>query len=349
MAGTHSGVGKTTVATGLMAALAAAGHRVAAAKVGPDFIDPGYHALACGRPPRNLDPWLCGVEAIAPLAARAGDGADLLVIEGVMGLFDGAADGVPSSTADVARMLAAPVILVVDASAMSGSVAALVHGFTTLDPAVTIGGVVLNQVGSDGHEAMLRDALEPIGVPVLGALRRDDRLVWRDRHLGLVPVAEAPDEIRQSARRPSLMRWRPASTSRPWSRSARQAPGRPHRARRPTGAGPARADRGGGRPCVLVHLHRHARRAGGRRRRDRAVRPAARPRAAGRHRRSRRRRRVPRGVRRRARGQRADARRRPCRGRSEASRRGPSAAACSGCPGRSTAVPSPAWSRPTRR
>ncbi len=195
VAGTHSGAGKTTVATGLMAALRAAGHRPAAAKVGPDFIDPGYHALACARPPRNLDPWLCGLDAVAPLAGRAAAGADVLVVEGVMGLFDGAADGTPSSTADVARALDAPIVLVVDAAAQSSSVAAVVHGFATLDPTVRIGGVVLNRVASDGHEVLLREALAPLGIPVLGALRRDDRLVWRDRHLGLVPVAERPDEV----------------------------------------------------------------------------------------------------------------------------------------------------------
>ncbi|HEY2999277.1 MAG TPA: cobyrinate a,c-diamide synthase [Acidimicrobiales bacterium] len=195
VAGTHSGVGKTTVATGLVAALRAAGHRPAAAKVGPDFIDPGYHALASGRPPRNLDAWLCGEAAIRPLAARAGSGADLLVVEGVMGLFDGAADGRASSTADVARLLDAPVVLVVDAGAMAGSVAAVVHGFATLDPGVAVAGVILNRVGSDGHETQLREALAPLGLPVLGALRRDDRLTWRDRHLGLVPVAEHPDEV----------------------------------------------------------------------------------------------------------------------------------------------------------
>ena len=198
MAGTHSGAGKTTVATGLLVALRAAGHRPAAAKVGPDFIDPGYHALACGRPPRNLDAWLCGLGAIAPLAARAAVGADVLVVEGVMGLFDGAADGSPSSTADVARALGAPIVLVVDAASQSSSVAAVVHGFATLDPTVRIGGVVLNRVASDGHEVLLREALAPLGIPVLGALRRDDRLVWRDRHLGLVPVAERPDEVAAS-------------------------------------------------------------------------------------------------------------------------------------------------------
>lgn len=195
VAGTHSGVGKTTVATGLLAALRQAGHGCAAAKVGPDFIDPGYHALASGRPPRNLDAWICGAGAIGPLAARAAKGAEILVVEGVMGLFDGAVDGGPSSTADVAKLLDAPVVLVVDAAAMSGSVAALVSGYAGFDPGVRVAGVVLNRVGSDGHETLLREALAPVGVPVLGALRRDDRLVWRDRHLGLVPVAEQAGEV----------------------------------------------------------------------------------------------------------------------------------------------------------
>ena len=199
MAGTASGVGKTTVATGLMAALRARGLEVANAKVGPDFIDPGYHALATGRPPRNLDSWICGEEAIAPLAGRAADGADVLVVEGVMGLFDGAAmDGPEASTASIAKLLGAPVLLVVDASAMSGSVAALVHGFAAFDPSVGIAGVVLNQVGSDSHEDMLRRALGPLGIPVLGALRRDDAFTWRDRHLGLVPVIEHPDVVHRS-------------------------------------------------------------------------------------------------------------------------------------------------------
>ena len=195
VAGTHSGVGKTTVATGLLAALRRAGHRPAGAKVGPDFIDPGYHALASGRPPRNLDAWLCGADVIRALAGRAADGADVLVVEGVMGLFDGSADGTLSSTADVARLLDAPVVLVVDAGAMSGSVAALVHGFATFDPSVRLGGVVLNRVGSPAHEVQLREALAPVGIPVLGSLGRDDRLTWRDRHLGLVPVAERPAAV----------------------------------------------------------------------------------------------------------------------------------------------------------
>jgi cobyrinic acid a,c-diamide synthase len=198
VAGTSSGVGKTTVATGLVAALRARGTVVAAAKVGPDFIDPGYHALAAGRPPRNLDPWLCGPDAVLPLAGRAAAGAEVLVVEGVMGLFDGAVDGAPSSTADVARLLDAPVVLVVDAASMSRSVAALVHGFATFDPSVRVAGVVLNRVGSDTHEVQLREALAPLGLPVLGALPRDERWTWRDRHLGLVPVAEQPMEVARS-------------------------------------------------------------------------------------------------------------------------------------------------------
>jgi cobyrinic acid a,c-diamide synthase len=198
IAGTHSGVGKTTVATGLMAALRRAGHRVAAAKVGPDFIDPGYHTLAVGRASRNLDIWMSGVDAIAPMASRAGHDADLLVIEGVMGLFDGAGDGSPSSTADVARLLGAPVVLVIDAASMSQSVAAIAHGFATHDPSVRVEGLILNRVGSPGHETLLRDALAPLGIPVLGVLMRDDRLVWRDRHLGLVPIAERGSDVAES-------------------------------------------------------------------------------------------------------------------------------------------------------
>ncbi|MEM9713079.1 MAG: cobyrinate a,c-diamide synthase [Actinomycetota bacterium] len=195
VAGTHSGVGKTTIATGLMAAYRAAGARVTSAKVGPDFLDPGYHALATGRAPRNLDAWMSGPDAIAPLAARAGAGAELLVIEGVMGLFDGAVDGSPSSTADVAALLDAPVVLVVDASAMSASVAALVRGFRDHDPRIRLAGAILNRVAGPRHRTLLTEALEAIDVEVLGSVDRDDALIWRDRHLGLVPVEERPAEV----------------------------------------------------------------------------------------------------------------------------------------------------------
>ncbi len=200
VAGTHSGVGKTTVATGLMSALSGRGIAVGSAKVGPDFIDPGYHALATGRPPRNLDAWICGASAVAPLAARAAVPAEVLVVEGVMGLFDGAAfeeehppgraSRPAASTAEAAALLDAPVVLVVDASAMSTSVAALVHGYASYDRGVRVAGVVLNRVGSPGHEVLLREALVPLGLPVYGALPRDDALRWRERHLGLVPVVE---------------------------------------------------------------------------------------------------------------------------------------------------------------
>lgn len=195
VAGTHSGVGKTTVATGLMAAFRARGVEVASCKVGPDFIDPGYHALATGRPPRNLDAWISGADAIAPLAVRAAAGADLLVIEGVMGLFDGAVDNTLSSTADVARLIDAPVVLVVDGSAMSASVAALVRGYRDHDSTVDVAGVILNRVASDRHRQLLTEALATIGMPVWGCLAADDAFEWRDRHLGLVPVGEQLDDV----------------------------------------------------------------------------------------------------------------------------------------------------------
>ncbi|MGW2559621.1 cobyrinate a,c-diamide synthase [Streptomyces sp. NPDC001514] len=186
-----SGSGKTTVATGLMAAFAASGLAVSPHKVGPDYIDPGYHALATGRPGRNLDAYMCGTELIAPLFAHGAGGCDLAVIEGVMGLYDGAAGaGELASTAQVAKLLRAPVVLVVDASSQSRSVAALVHGFASWDPQVRLGGVILNKVATDRHEALLREALEESGVPVLGVLRRAPAVATPSRHLGLVPVAE---------------------------------------------------------------------------------------------------------------------------------------------------------------
>ena len=168
-----SGHGKTTVATGLMAALSARGMAVSGHKAGPDYIDPGYHALATGRPARNLDPVLCGADTIAPLFAYGAAGAEIAVVEGVMGLFDGRGATAEGSTAHVASLLGAPVVLVVDASAQGRSVAALVSGFASFDPAVCLAGVILNRVGSARHEQILRDALAGIGMPVLGAVRRD--------------------------------------------------------------------------------------------------------------------------------------------------------------------------------
>ncbi len=196
-----SGHGKTTVATGLMAALTARGLRVSGHKAGPDYIDPGYHALATGRPARNLDPVLCGADAIAPLFAHGAAGADIAVVEGVMGLFDGRGSTAEGSTAHVAQLLDAPVVLVADASAQGRSIAALVCGFVSFDPAVRLAGVILNRVGSDRHEQILRDALAGIGMPVLGALRRDDGIAVPSRHLGLVPAAERDGAARAAIAR----------------------------------------------------------------------------------------------------------------------------------------------------
>ncbi|MFF7312519.1 cobyrinate a,c-diamide synthase [Streptomyces sp. NPDC008137] len=190
-----SGSGKTTVATGLMAAFAARGLAVSPHKVGPDYIDPGYHALASGRVGRNLDAYLCGPELVGPLFLHGARGCDIAVVEGVMGLFDGAAgEGELASTAHVAKLLRAPVVLVVDASSQSRSVAALVHGFTSWDPEVRVGGVILNKVATDRHEWLLREAMEQVGVPVLGVLRRAPQVDTPSRHLGLVPVAERREE-----------------------------------------------------------------------------------------------------------------------------------------------------------
>jgi cobyrinic acid a,c-diamide synthase len=185
-----SGSGKTTVATGLMAALRRRGTAVAPFKVGPDYIDPGYHTLAAGLPGRNLDPVLVGADRIAPLARHGAAGAEVAVVEGVMGLFDGRlADG-RGSTAEVAGLLGAPVVLVVDARGQSRSVAALLHGFRSFDPAVDLAGVVLNRVGSPRHEEVLRAAAAEVGLPVLGALPRREALAVPSRHLGLVTAAE---------------------------------------------------------------------------------------------------------------------------------------------------------------
>ncbi|MFC8298198.1 cobyrinate a,c-diamide synthase [Micromonospora orduensis] len=195
-----SGHGKTTVATGLLAALRRRGLTVSPHKVGPDYIDPGYHALAAGRPGRNLDPFLVGAERVAPLlrhGASVPTPADVAVIEGVMGLHDGAVGRRDfASTAHVARLVDAPVLLVLDTTAQGRSAAALTLGMAAFDPAVRIGGVILNRVGSPRHETLLRDALAEVGVPVLGAVTRAAEVAAPARHLGLVPVAErAPESL----------------------------------------------------------------------------------------------------------------------------------------------------------
>ncbi|MGE2718671.1 cobyrinate a,c-diamide synthase [Mycolicibacterium celeriflavum] len=196
-----SGSGKTTVATGLMGALRRAGRAVAPFKVGPDYIDPGYHALATHRPGRNLDPVLMGEHLIGPLYRHGSTRADIAVIEGVMGLFDGriSEDSRPSafgSTAHVAGLLGAPVVMVVDARGQSHSIAALLHGFSTFDSSVRVAGVILNRVGSLRHEEVLRQACEHAGVPVFGAIPRCDELTVPSRHLGLVTAVEHGDRAR---------------------------------------------------------------------------------------------------------------------------------------------------------
>jgi cobyrinic acid a,c-diamide synthase len=180
-----------------MAALRARGLAVSGHKVGPDYIDPGYHALATGRPPRNLDPFLSGEELIAPLFRHGAAGAQVAVIEGVMGLFDGADPAtVPGrepgfgSTAHVARLLGAPVLLVLDAARTGRSVAALAAGFAAFDQRIDVAGVILNRVGSDRHERLLRQALAESGIAVLGAIRRTEAITTPSRHLGLIPAAE---------------------------------------------------------------------------------------------------------------------------------------------------------------
>lgn len=186
-----TGQGKTTVATGLMAALTRRGLAVSGHKVGPDYIDPGYHALACGRPGRNLDPHLVGEELVVPLllhGAATPEPAAVAVVEGVMGLYDGRVGGAGfSSTAHVAALTRSPVVLVVDISRSSRSIGAVVHGMATWDPTVDVVGVVLNQAGSPRHAQEVRDS---IGLPVLGTLPRDEAISAPSRHLGLVPAAE---------------------------------------------------------------------------------------------------------------------------------------------------------------
>ena len=192
-----SGHGKTTVATGLLAALRADGLEPAGFKIGPDFIDPGYHALATGRPGRNLDPFLCGEDQLVPLLLHGSEvptPADVAVVEGVMGLFDGRMGGDGwASTAHVARVIAAPVVLVLDISQVSRTAAAWVHGLHTFDPDTRISGVIVNKAGSVRHSDEVVAALEATGIPVLGVLPRDAGIEAPSRHLGLVPVAERPE------------------------------------------------------------------------------------------------------------------------------------------------------------
>jgi cobyrinic acid a,c-diamide synthase len=190
-----SGSGKTTVAVGLMAAFRRRGLAVAPFKVGPDFIDPGYHRLACGIRSINLDGWICSPEFLRETYFRHGASADIAVIEGVMGLFDGmGGDSEAGSTAQVAKLLGAPVVLVVNAASQARSVAALVKGFVEFDPQVRIAGVLFNNVASDNHARILREAMASgcSQVQVLGCIPRDESMHMPSRHLGLVTAEEKP-------------------------------------------------------------------------------------------------------------------------------------------------------------
>ena len=190
-----SGAGKTTITLGLLRAISRKGLAVRAAKSGPDYIDPRFHEAACARPCGNLDAWAMPPDRICQLA-HGTDAAELLIIEGAMGLFDGAPPDGRGATADLARQLGLPVVLVVDAGRMAQSVAPLVAGFAAHDAQVPLAGVILNRVGSDRHEAMLRRALAKIDMPVFGCLRRSTELALPSRHLGLVQASEQADLMR---------------------------------------------------------------------------------------------------------------------------------------------------------
>lgn len=191
----RSGSGKTTVTLALLAAFRRRGVAVRAVKSGPDYIDPAFHAAATGAPGLNLDSWAMPPALLGHLAAEAASGAELLVAEGAMGLFDGvAADpGRSGAGADVAVRLGLPVLLVLDVSGQSQTAAAVARGFLGHDPAVRIAGVVLNKLGSARHERMIREALAPLGVPVLGAVPREAAVMLPERHLGLVQAGETAD------------------------------------------------------------------------------------------------------------------------------------------------------------
>jgi cobyrinic acid a,c-diamide synthase len=192
IAAPHTGSGKTTITLGLLRAMRDAGLAVAAAKTGPDFIDPAYLEAACGSPAINLDPWAMRPDLITALASRASEGSKMLIVEGMMGLYDASTDG-KGSTADLAAMLQLPVILVVDCARMSHSVAAIVRGFREHSTAIDVAGVILNNVNGPRHEAMLRDALDVLRTPILGVIARAADVSLPSRHLGLVQAGEHSD------------------------------------------------------------------------------------------------------------------------------------------------------------
>jgi cobyrinic acid a,c-diamide synthase len=195
IAAPHSGAGKTTATLALLAALRRSGIAVRAAKAGPDYIDPAFHAAATGAPSINLDSWAMPASLLDALAARAAGSADVFIIEGVMGLFDGAPGepGRRGATADLAARFGLPVVLVIDVARQAQSAAAVVRGFASHDPAVRIAGVILNRVGSERHRMIVAEAISALGIEVLGAVPRDATLTLPERHLGLVQAGEHAD------------------------------------------------------------------------------------------------------------------------------------------------------------
>ncbi len=189
IAAARSGSGKTTLTCGILAALKKRGLNVQAYKAGPDYIDPGYLARASGRPAHNLDTWLTDERTMTRLFAETASRADAAIVEGVMGLYDGGRGGA-SSTAELAKLLRAPVVLVIDAKSMGDSAAAVALGFREYDRGVDLRGVILNRLGSDSHRDIITEAMSRVGIPVLGALERDGRLSVPERHLGLLPAEE---------------------------------------------------------------------------------------------------------------------------------------------------------------
>ena len=189
IAATQSGSGKTTLTVGLLAALKNRGLNVQAYKVGPDYIDTGWHESACGKISHNLDAWLVGSDNVKKIFVDTSRGADIAIVEGVMGLYDGGRNGI-SSTAEISKLIDAPVVLVIDAKSMGTSAAAIALGFREFDKSVNIAGVILNRLGSDSHRDMIADALDSIGIKIFGAIRRNDEFTLPERHLGLVPTSE---------------------------------------------------------------------------------------------------------------------------------------------------------------
>ena len=195
IAAPSSGAGKTTVTLAVLAALARRGVNVRAAKTGPDYIDPAFHAAAVGAPSVNLDSWAMPTALLTALGTRAADDSDIFIIEGVMGLFDGAsgAEGRRGATADLAAHFGLPVVLVLDIARQAQSAAAVVRGFASHDPAVRIAGVILNRTASEKHRVLVADAIAALGIPVFGAVPREAALALPERHLGLVQAGEHAD------------------------------------------------------------------------------------------------------------------------------------------------------------